>query len=292
MLKISLREGLVLAIALTALIGILYIVYMPGPTLPSATEEAGSLRMPKEIALSELEDKAGVTLPFDVSMTDQDGNTLTLGEYFQGGDKRPVIFTLGYYGCPMLCSLVLNGLVEGLKGLNFKAGQDYRLMSASIDPREKIDLAKKKQSAYLEAMGIENSDVWRFHVMTEDNAKRLASTIGFNYFYDKKTEEFAHGAGLFVLSPAGVLSRTLFGISFAPSDIKLALSEAADGKIGSFIDRVLLSCFHYDPDSHRYGIYILGVMRLSGIVTVVILALVLLAYFRGERKRAKLEVLG
>jgi protein SCO1/2 len=178
-------------------------------------------------------------------------------------------------------------MVEGLKQVSYKMGKDYRVVSVSIDDREKPDLAKKKQENYLGAMNMspEQSDAWNFHVMTSGEAKRLANAVGFNYYFDEKNDQFAHGAGFFALSPKGILSRTLFGITYTPSDIKLALSEAADGKIGSFVDRVLLSCFHYDPDSHRYGVYIFGVMRLGGILTILILGTVLLLYFRGEKKR-------
>lgn len=246
----------------------------------------GSLRVPKELEMAQMEDRAGTKVPLDVEMTDQDGRVVRLGDYFSASDPRPVILTLGYYGCPMLCSLVLNGLIDGLKGVSFKPGQDFHMLSVSIDDREKPDLAKKKRMAYLGALGgSADADWWQFHVMTAANAKALADAVGFNYTYDKKNDQFAHGAGFFVVSPAGVLSRTLFGINFSPSDIKLALSEAADGKIGSFVDRVLLSCFHYDPDSHRYGVYIFGVMRLGGILTIIILGVVLLMFFRGERKR-------
>jgi protein SCO1 len=256
--------------------------------LPAAlmAEGEGSLRMPKELEQAEIEDKAGARLPLDVVMTNQDGKIVTLADYFSSSDKRPVILTLGYYGCPMLCSLVLNGLLEGLKGISFKPGQDYRLISVSIDAREKPDLAHRKRGAYLASLNAPlDVDWWQFHVADAEASKRLAQSVGFNYSYDKKTDQFAHGAGFFVITPDGVLSRTLFGISYKPTDIKLALSEASDGKIGSFIDRVILSCFHYNPDSHRYGIYIMGVMRLGAMATVLILGIVLLMYFRGERKR-------
>lgn len=254
-------------------------------------EAEGSLRIPSEIEKAQLEDKAGVQLPLDVQLTRHDGQQIKLGDYFSKDDPRPVIVTLGYYGCPMLCSLVLNGLIDGLKGVSFKPGRDYRMVSISIDEREKPELAREKRAVYLKSLGYpEDSDFWNFHVAVADEVKRVADAVGFNYFYDKKIDQFAHGAGFFVFSPSGVLSRTFFGINFKPSDIKLALGEAADGKIGSFVDRVILSCFHYDPDSHRYGVYIFGVMRLGGILTILILGFVLLAYFRGERKRAGTKV--
>jgi protein SCO1/2 len=253
---------------------------------PAATAGEGSLRVPTELAHAQIEDKAGAKLPLDVKITDQNGEEKILGSYFSEGDKRPVILTLGYYGCPMLCSLVLNGLVEALKQINFTPGKDFRLVSVSIDERERPALAKQKQKAYLGALNAdENVSWWNFHVTSAGEARRLADAVGFGYEFDKKIDQFAHGAGFFVLSPEGILSRTLFGISYAPTDVKLALSEATDGKIGSFIDRVLLSCFHYDPDAHRYGVYIFGVMRLGGILTVIILGSVLLFYFRQEKKR-------
>ncbi len=260
-------------------------------SLPSSSVEEvgkeGSLRVPMELENSQIEDKAGVQVPLDIAMTDQDGKSMLLQDYFSSSDTRPAILSIGYYGCPMLCSLVLNGMLDGLKELSYDIGKDYRIISVSIDDREGPDLARKKRDAYTAALGVpaEYEKAWTFHVMSATEAKRLSDAVGFNYYFDKKNDQFAHGAGFFVLSPKGVLARTLFGISFSPSDIKLALSEAADGKIGSFIDQVLLSCFHYNPDSHRYGVYIFGVMRLGGILTILILGTILLLYFRGERKR-------
>ncbi len=249
------------------------------------TQGEGSLRLPQELKHAEIEDKAGAQIPLDITMTDQDGRVVHLADYFV--TQKPVILSLGYYGCPMLCSLVLNGMIDGLRDLSFKLGSDYQIISLSIDEREQPELAQKKRKAYLEALGAkpEQEKFWSFHVAKSDESKKLADAVGFNFYFDKRNDQFAHGAGFFVLSPTGVLSRTLFGIKFSPSDIKLALNEAADGKIGSFLERVILSCFHYNPDSHRYGVYILGVMRLGGILTVLLLGMFLLVYFRAERIR-------
>ena len=150
-----------------------------------------------------------------------------------------------------------------------------------------VDLAQKKRENYLKTVKQKNiSDKdFSFNVAKEEEVKRLAQALGFNYFYDKRTQQYAHGAGVFFLSSQGQLSRTLFGISFNPSDIKLALSDAANGKIGSFIDQIILSCFHYDPDSHRYGVYILGFVRICGIITVLVIGLFLLWFFHNEKKR-------
>lgn len=249
-------------------------------------EGEGSLFVPKELANSTIVDKAGAQVPKDIALTDHEGRQVKLGDYFKDGDERPVILTLGYYECPMLCSLVLNGLVKGLTGVSYTPGKDYRIISVSINEKESVDLAQSKRDAYLHSLGAKpDVDWWSFHVTTASEAKRLADAVGFNYFWDSKTEQYAHSAGAFFLSKDAVLTRTIFGIEFKPNDMKLALSEAADGKIGSFVDQLILSCFHYDPDSHRYGVYIFGVMRICGLLTIVILAVMLLMYFRGERKR-------
>lgn len=254
-------------------------------------EGEGSLRMPMELAKSQIVDKAGAKIPLDIVMTDHNGKQVVLGDYLKGS-KVPVIVNLGFYGCDMLCGLVLNGLTKGLKEVSFKPGRDYRIVTLSIDENETSELAAQKRKTYLAVMDYkEDVDWWSFHTAKASEIDRFTKALGFNFYKDKKTGQFAHGAGFFVMAPAdedatfAILSRTLFGIEFKPGDIKLALSEAADGKIGSFVDQLILSCFHYDPDSHRYGVYIFGVMRVGGLLTVLILAVMLLMYFRGERKR-------
>lgn len=250
-----------------------------------AEEPMGSLMVPDELKASQIEDKAGAMIPLDISMTNHLGKEIMLKDYL--GDNKPLILVLGYYSCPMLCSLVLNGLVEAINELNFNIGKDYRILSISIDPKETFDLAQKKRENYLKTVKQKNvsDEDFSFNVAKEEEVKRLAQKLGFNYFYDKRTQQYAHGAGVFFLSSQGQLSRTLFGISFNPSDIKLALSDAANGKIGSFIDQIILSCFHYDPDSHRYGVYILGFVRICGIITVLVIGVFLLWFFHKEKKR-------
>lgn len=248
-----------------------------------ANEAEGSLRVPEQLKASQIEDKAGAIIPLDISMTNHLNKSVLLKDYFQ---NKPVIVVLGYYSCPMLCSLVLNGLVDVMNASSFKLGKDYKVVSLSIDPNEDYDLAFKKRANYLAAIEQKNisDEDFSFHVAKEEDIKKIAKNLGFNYFYDKKSEQYAHGAGLFFLSKDGQLSRTLFGISFSSNDFKLALSDASEGKIGSFIDQIILSCFHYDPDSHRYGVYILGFVRICGIITVLLIALFVLFYAKKEHK--------
>lgn len=251
----------------------------------------GSLYLPKELAKAEIVDKAGTQIPLDIALTDENGQEIILGDYFKEDDARPMIIVMLYYGCPRLCSLVLNGGVDALTKIAPRPGKDFRMIAVSIDERETPELASQKGAVYREALGIKPEDkaAWIFHVAKATESARLAEHLGFNFFYDKRDDQFAHGAGLFFVSDKGLLVRTLFGIQFTPNDMKLALSEASEGKVGTtFLERVILSCFHFDPDSHRYGVYVMGVMRLGGILTMIILGTFLLIYFRGERKRAKM----
>lgn len=276
-----------LAIVL-AIVGAIFVANLSERAVdPSGGE--GSLYLPKEMAQAEIEDKAGTVLPKDILLTDENGREKSLGEYLDENDPRPLVITMLYYGCPRLCSLVLNGQIGVLKKIALAPGKDYRMLAISIDEREGPELAAQKGAVYREALGIkpEEKDAWIFHVAKKEESGRLAKALGFNFMYDQRDDQFAHGAGLFFVSSSGTLVRTLFGIEFSPNDLKLALSEASEGRVGTtFIERVILSCFHYDPDSHRYGVYIMGVMRLGGIVTMLLLGTFLLIYFRGERKRA------
>lgn len=242
------------------------------------------MRAPHEIERTEILDKRASHLPMDVQLTNQDGKSVLLGDYFAAGNSKPLILTLGYYKCPMLCSLVLNGLMDPLKDMSLKLGDDYSILSVSINPAEKADLAKSKQRNYLKAVHADKG--WNFHVGSEEQVRKLADAVGFQYKYHKASGEYIHSAGVFILSPDGVLSRTFYGINYPTRDVKLALIDASHGKIGSLVDRVILSCFHYDPDNHKYGVYIFGVMRVGGLLTILIMGIVLLLYWRSERRDA------
>lgn len=275
-------------VGLLAVLGFIFVANLSEQAVDPKGME-GSLYLPKQLAKAEIEDKAGAKLPLDIELSDENGRKVLLGDYIKADDERPLIITMLYYGCPRLCSLVLNGQIEVLNKVAPRPGKDYRMLAVSIDERETPELAAQKAALYREALGIkpEDKDAWVFHVAKKEESARLAEALGFNFIYDARDDQFAHGAGLFFVSASGMLARTLFGIEFSPNDVKLALSEASSGKVGTtFIERVILSCFHYDPDSHRYGVYILGVMRLGGIVTILLLGSFLLIYFRSERKRA------
>lgn len=254
--------------------------------LPRIHEKAGPSAegLPAALEAVGIEEHLGATLPLDVKLTDHEGRTGTLGERF--GHGRPVILTLGYYGCPMLCGVVLNGLVEGLRGLKFEPGKDFDIVTVSIDPDEDAALAAQKRESFHEELGRPADRAgWSFHVATADQSRRLADAVGFEYRWDERTKQWAHAAAIFVVTPDGRVSRYLYGIEYPPASLKLALVEAGEGKLGNTVDRLLLYCFHYDPAAGSYVFFATNVMKLGGLLTLVGLGGFLLHLWRGNRRR-------
>ncbi len=230
--------------------------------------------------------RLGDTIPRGLGLVYEAGREVALGDYF-GGD-RPVLLVLGYYECPMLCNLVFNGLTEALPRVGLDLGRQYRVVTVSIDPGETPDLAAAKKASYLAQLGPAAPPAsWAF--LTGDSAAiaQLADAVGFRYYYDESRDEYAHPAVVHVLSPEGVVSRYLHGIQYNPRDLKLALVEAADGKIGSTLDRVILYCYHYDPGAGGYVVLAQNVMLVGGLLTVLGLGGFLLVLWLRESYRTR-----
>lgn len=228
----------------------------------------------------------GSTPPLDLTFRNEAGETVPLSTYVKG--DKPVILTLVYYNCPMLCNMILNGLVEGMRGIEWTPGEDYRVVTVSIDARETPELAQEKKANYLAQLGKpEAAEGWHFLVGERENIKKLAEAVGFGFRYDADRMEYAHGAAIFLMSPEGKLTRYLYGIQFPPKQLKLALVEAGEGKLGSALDRFVLRCYHYDPASRKYGVYIWGIMRTGGLLTVLLVGLMLFIFWRRERRRGQ-----
>lgn len=253
---------------------------------------AGSVRsaiadetVPPELAGIEIEQRLGARLPLETSFVDHHGQAAQLKEFFK--PNRPVILVLSYFRCPVLCSLVMNAAVDGLRTLEFMPGKQYEVVVLSIDPEEGPSQALGKRAAYLESLGRELAnpqDSWPFLTGKAEDIKKIASAVGFKYRWDAKTSQWAHAAGIFVLTPDGRLSQTLYGALFPTRDLKLALLEASQGAIGNPIERVLLWCYHYDPQSRRYLLSPLGVMRIGGVLTILFLGVFLLSAWRRDRR--------
>jgi len=221
-------------------------------------------------------------IPLDLSFRDDKNNAVTLRQYFT---SKPVILTLVYYQCPMLCTEVLNGTLNSLKEVPLAIGSDYEVVTISIDPTEKPDLAEAKHTMYAGLLNQPGAvSGWHFLTGNENEIRQLASSVGFRYVYDPASKQFAHAAGIVVLTPAGHVSRYLFGLEFPPRDLRLALIEASSRKIGSPItDAILLYCFHYDPTTGKYGVVITNIVRAAGALTALAIGLGMLVLFRREK---------
>lgn len=242
---------------------------------------------PSELKKIDVKEHLGDTIPLDLEFIDETGKTVTLRQYFKPG--RPVLLTLAYYNCPMLCTLILNGISDGMKQVAFEPARDYQIVTVSIDPRETYTLAASKKENYAREFGKPGiRDGWAFLVGKEENSRKLADAVGFSYFYDSKNDQYAHPAVSYMISPEGKITRYLYGMEFREVDLRLGLLEAAKGQIGSTVDRLILSCYHYDPASKRYTLFAMNIMRLGGAVTVVVLTLVIgVLWTRDVRKKKR-----
>ncbi|MEJ2054513.1 MAG: SCO family protein [Calditrichaceae bacterium] len=225
---------------------------------------------PSDLQDIDVEEHLGENIPLDLTFVNSSGDTVTLGDYFH--HEKPVIFVLAYYECPMLCTLVLNGITQSVYKLNMDLGKDYNIVTVSIDPTETPELAAAKKKSYLKMLNQpENIEGWAFLTGKEKNIKKLADAIGFRYYYIEDRGEFAHPAVVMLMSEKGKISRYLYGIEYKTNDLKLGLLEASEGKVGNTIDRLILYCYHYDPDAKGYVMIANNVMKLGGAATLVVM---------------------
>jgi protein SCO1/2 len=251
--------------------------------LPAAAQRKEAL--PKDLEGVGITEHAGARLPLDLEFTDEDGKPVRLAQFFPG--DRPVILTLGYYRCPMLCTLVLNSLVDGLKDLPWTPGQQFEIVTVSIDPTETPTLAKLKKQNYLADYGRPGAAAgWHFLTGREENIRKLAEAVGFGYRYVEERGQYAHPAAIFVVTPDGRMAKYLYGVLYQPKTLRLALAEAGQGKIGTTTDQLLLYCFHYDAQEGRYVLAASNIMRLGGAATALVVGLWLaVSWGRGVRKK-------
>ena len=234
-----------------------------------------------------IDQKLGEQLPLETELKDEDGKAVRLGDYF---GKRPVILALVYYECPMLCNEVLNGLTGSLKGVSFEAGKDFDVVSVSFDAREndKPDLARNKKASYMERYGHPGTENgWHFLTGNQDSIDKVTKAAGFNYYWDQKTDQFAHAGGIMIATPQGKLSRYFYGIDYAPKDVKFGLMESAENKVGNPAERLLLYCYHYDPATGTYGFAILRGIRAASVLMLIGLGAMFLVFWRKSKKHGE-----
>ena len=248
---------------------------------PSSNERPSLLR---EIGFDQ---KLGEALPLDAVFKDEDGASVRLGDYF---GKRPVVLTLVYFDCPMLCTISMNGLTSALDVLPFEPGREFELVSISFDPRERPAQAaarKKVQLARYERPGAASG--WHFLTGDKESIDRVTQAVGFRYAWDAETRQFAHPAGTVIATGGGRVSRYLFGIEYAPKDLRLALVESGDGKIGGLVDQALLFCYQYNPHSGRYSAAIMNVVQAAAVLTLLALGGFIFVMRRREARRARVS---
>jgi protein SCO1/2 len=236
-----------------------------------------------------IEEHLGAKVPLDLEFRNEGGDWITLGDYFDG--ERPVILTLNYYRCPMLCGLMLNGVVDGLENLKWTPGDEFEMVTVSINPLETPELAMAKKQNYLKRLERPSAaQGWHFLTGRELEIDRLAETLGFSYTYDPETQEYAHAAAIMVLTPDGRVARYLYGIEYPAKRLKFALLEAAEGSIGSTLDQLILYCYHYDPTNRRYSPVAMNIMRVGGGASALILGISLSILWVREWRRKKKTV--
>lgn len=220
-------------------------------------------------------------VPMDLMFRDEHGKPVMLGQFFAPG--KPVVLSLVYYTCPMLCTEELNGLDRVLKQLPMSIGKDFQVVTVSIDPTDKPIMAEAKQELYTGMYGRPGSaSGWHFLTGQQTEIKVLADAIGYHYAYDPATEEFAHAALITVLTGQGTISRYFYGVNYAPRDVRFGLEDASDGKIGPKVDQVLLFCYHYDPNTGKYGVMISRAIQVGGALTLLALGTLIFFLARGE----------
>lgn len=256
-----------------------YLRYAGDPTKESNPAD----KMPGILKEVSFRQQLNEQLPLDAAFKDEDGRNVRLGDYFKTG--KPVVFAFVYYDCTMLCTQVMNGISSALKVLPFEIGKDFEVVLVSFDPRDTPKAATEKKAAHLKYWSVEpTAPFWHFLTGTETEIRRVTQAAGFSYQWDARNNQFAHVSGVLIVTPDGRLSRYFYGIEYSPKELRLALVESGKGAIGSKIDELLLYCFHYDPEAGRYGVVVMNLIRLGGVVTVVMMAGFILLMRRRETR--------
>lgn len=253
--------------------------FFSGEVEPEPTTTQGLPALVKNVAIDQ---HLGAQVNLALPVRDENGHWTTLGSYF---GSAPVILVMAYYGCPHLCTMVMNGVFSGMKPLEFVPGKDYQIVSVSIDPHETSELAFQKKQTYLKNFS-EQQYAGAFHFLTADSATiaTLAQEVGFHYQYDSVNHQYAHAAGIMVMTPQGTISRYFFGVEFAPNDLKFGIMDASGGKVGSLADKLILYCCQYDPLTTKYGFIVARALKIGGTLILLIMAGMFFWFQRYNRK--------
>ncbi|MCA8976952.1 MAG: SCO family protein [Planctomycetes bacterium] len=239
---------------------------------------------------STMQDRIGNRIDTSLTFTDERGYPYALRQLFPG--ERPVILLLGYYSCPAMCGQVLDATLEALNEVAFDPGTDYQLLNVSIDPRETAEVAKERKQTFLPRFKKVGADSgWRVCVGDQHDIERLAEDVGFRYYWSEHTNQYAHPPAIVFLTKDGVVSRTIVNTVFDPDDLHLALVEAGEGTMGSFLDQVRLSCLTFDARTNSYSLTAMTLFRVGGVITVIALAGMIIVLLRRERRQKQLPAI-
>jgi protein SCO1/2 len=277
------RRASARAVAVVVLLGSLTLAPLhaqksrPVPGIAAGTQVSAL----KEIGIDQ---HPNAKMPLDLEFNDERGSTVKLGDFF---GPRPVVLALVYYTCPMLCTQVLSGLAGSLQGVTFTVGKDYEVVVVSFDPADTPSIAAERKQTFLRRY-ISAADGNHVHFLTgrQSSIAQLTTAVGFRYAWDHQTSQFAHPAAISVLTSDGRMSRYLYGVEFAPRDLKFALMEASEGRVGSIVEQAMLFCYHYDPETGRYGFVVMNIVRAAGALTVLVMVGLILMSLRRERRQA------
>lgn len=245
--------------------------------------------LPEELERVSIEQRMGAELPLEVPFLEYSGREVTLGEYV---GRRPLVLAMVYYECPMLCSMVLNGLLRSLNVLQLDAGRDFDVVVISINPKEAPELARMKRETYLGKYRRRSSQTtqgaeagWHFLVGQRPSIDAVAGAVGFKYEWSPELKQYAHASGIMVVTPEGRVSKYLLGVDYNPSDLRLALVDAGRGEIGGLVDQVMLFCLRWDPSTSKYSVAVLGALRVGGVLTLGALGALMVSMVAQQRRR-------
>jgi protein SCO1/2 len=260
-------------------------LYSPRKYEPGKGETSNGL--PTALKSVGIEQKLDGQMPLDAVFSDEEGRQVRLGDYF--GKGRPVVLALVYYECPMLCTEVLNGLTGAVKGIpSLQVGKEFDVVSLSFDAREndKPGLAKNKKDAYVARYGREGSEAgWHFLTGTQGEIDKVTEAVGFSYVWDEASNQFAHAGAIMVITPEGRISRYLYGVEYAPKDLRFSIMESSENKIGTLAEQLYLYCFHYNPATGTYGFAVLTFIRAAAVVTMAGIVAMWFVFWRRNRKK-------
>jgi protein SCO1/2 len=264
-------------------------IFVAAPALAHNENAApiASHSQPEMLKNIDIEQRLGSKLPLKTSFRNETGAPVSLQEYFSG---KPVLLAFTYFDCPMLCPLVLEGLVRSLRPLSLSVGRDFDIVVISIDEHDNPDGARKKKTDTVIRYGRDGTAAgWHFLTGEKSAIEAVTGSAGFTYAWDQASSQYMHASGVFILTPEGKIARVLYGIDYAPRDVRLALVEAANGTIGTAVDQLLLYCYHYDPITGKYGFVIMNSLRAAGVTTVLAIASFIGVMLRRERRAAQTE---